>query len=47
MSAENPAPNGMISFAHLASEDPLPEDARNDRFTFSFESGILEDFGLS
>jgi hypothetical protein len=35
------------SLAHLASEDTLPEDARNDRFTFSFEAGLSKDFGLS
>jgi hypothetical protein len=40
-------PIGMTSLAHLASEDPLPEDARNDRFTTGFEGGIIEDFGLS
>jgi hypothetical protein len=40
-------PIGMTALEHLASEEPLPEDARNDRYSFGFEGGIIEDFGLS
>jgi hypothetical protein len=45
--AANLVPIGMTSLAHLVSEDPLPEDARNDRYSVGFEGGIIEDFGLS